>query len=126
MLRKLSFTLVVLTLVLGFSSAAFAQKTTVKRVVVVKTNDVAAYVQMVAKADAIEKKLGLTIHTTIWQATFAGPDSGTVIATLDFPDMQTLADDYTKLNADPDYQAWLADLNKIRTIVSDSIYKELY
>ena len=118
--------LVLLALVLGFSSAAFAQKTAVKRVVVVKTNDVAAYIQMIAKADAIEKKLGLSIHTTVWQATFAGPDAGTVVATLEFPDLQTLADDYAKLNADPDYQAWLADLNKIRTIVSDSIYKELY
>lgn len=126
MLRKLSFVLVVLTLMLGISSAAFAQKTTVQRVVVIKTDDVAAYTQMIAKASAIEKRLGIVIPTKVWQATFAGPNTGTVVATLEFPDMNTLADDYTKLNADAEYQAWIADLNKIRTIVSDSIYKELY
>jgi hypothetical protein len=111
---------------LGISSAAFAQKTTVQRVVVIKTDDVAAYTQMIAKASAIEKRLGIVIPTKVWQATFAGPNTGTVVATLEFPDMNTLADDYTKLNADAEYQAWIADLNKIRTIVSDSIYKELY
>jgi hypothetical protein len=126
LLRKLSFVLVVLTLMLGISSAAFAQKTTVQRVVVIKTDDVAAYTQMIAKASAIEKRLGIVIPTKVWQATFAGPNTGTVVATLEFPDMNTLADDYTKLNADAEYQAWIADLNKIRTIVSDSIYKELY
>jgi glycine cleavage system H lipoate-binding protein len=126
LLRKISFLLVMLTLILGISSAAYAQKATVQRVVVVKTDNVDAYVQMIAKAAAIEKKLGIVIPTKVWQATFAGPNAGMVVATLEFPDMNTLADDYTKLNADPDYQAWIVDLNKIRTIASDSIYKELY
>jgi hypothetical protein len=31
----------------------------------------------------------------------------------------------TKLRADKDYVAWIKSLDKIRTIVSDSIYREL-
>jgi hypothetical protein len=44
-LRKISFALVTLVLFLGMSSAAFGQKTTVVRVVVVKTDNPAAYAQ---------------------------------------------------------------------------------
>jgi hypothetical protein len=125
LLRRISFVLVLLTLCLGISNAAFAQKTAVQRVVVVKTDNVAAYVQAIARGKEIQTKLGINIPTRIWQGTFAGPNAGTVVVTIEFPDMGTLAQDYTKLNADSDYQAWLKDLDKIRTIVSDSIYKEL-
>ena len=125
MLRKIAFVLVLLALCLGVSNAAFAQKTAVQRVVVIKTDNVAAYVQLIDKGREIQKKLGITITTRVWQATFAGPNAGTVVATIEFPDMNALAEDYTKLNADNDYQAWMKDLDKTRTIVSDSIYKEL-
>jgi len=125
LLRKITFVLVLLTLCLGISSAAFAQKTAVQRVVVIKTDNVAAYVQLIEQGKEIQKKLGITITTRIWQATFAGPNAGTVVVTIEFPDLNALAQDDTKLNADSEYQAWLKDLGKVRTIVSDSIYKEL-
>lgn len=126
MLRKFSFLLVVLTLVLGFSSAAFAQKSTVQRVVVIKTDNVDAYLQLIDKGQEIQKKLGIVVPTRIWQATFAGPNSGTIVVTIEFPNMAAFADAYAKLNASSDYQAWLAELAKTRTIQSDSLYKEIY
>ena len=60
MLRKTAFAFVVLTLMLGMSSAAFAQKTTVLRVVIIKTDDVSAYLQQLEKGKEIMKKLGIT------------------------------------------------------------------
>lgn len=126
MLRRIALVLVVLTLILGISSAAFAQKTAVQRVVIIKTDHVDAYLQLLAKGIELQKSLGVTPRTQAWQATFAGSDTGTIVVTIEFPDMAALADASTKLNASSDYQAWLADLGKIRTIVSDSIYKKLY
>jgi ABC-type sugar transport system substrate-binding protein len=125
MLRKTTFALVVLTLMLGMSSAAFAQKTTVLRVVVIKTDDVSAYLQQLEKGKEIMKKLGITQQIRVWQATFAGPNAGSVVAAIEYPSMAAFADADAKTRADKDYQAWLKDTAKIRTIVSDSLYREL-
>jgi ABC-type sugar transport system substrate-binding protein len=125
MLRKTTFALVVLTLMLGMSNAAFAQKTTVLRVVVIKTDDVSAYLQQLEKGKEIMKKLGITQQIRVWQATFAGPNAGSVVAAIEYPNMAALADADAKTHADKDYQAWLKDTGKLRTIVSDSLYREL-
>ncbi len=125
MLRKTAFVFVVLALMLGMSGAAFAQKTTVLRVVVIKTDNVAAYLQEIEKGREIMKKIGVTSQTRVWQATFAGPNAGSVVVGIEYPSLAAFADGYAKISADKDYQAWLKGLEKIRTIVSDSLYKEL-
>jgi hypothetical protein len=125
-LRKISFALVTLVLFLGMSSAALAQKTTVVRVVVVKTDNPAAYAQALEVGKEIMKKAGVTGSITrVYQASYAGPDAGAVIAAIEYPSITALAEAETKLRADKDYVAWLKSLDKIRTIVSDSIYREL-
>ena len=125
MLRKISFALVTLVLFLGLSSAAFAQKTTVVRVVVVKTDNPAAYAQALEAGKEIMKKAGVTAITRVYQASYAGPEAGAVVAAIEFPSITALAEAETKLRADKDYVAWIKSLDKIRTIVSDSIYREL-
>jgi hypothetical protein len=125
MLRKTAFAFVVLTLILGMSSAAFAQKTTVLRVVVIKTDNVAAYLQGLEQGKEIMKKIGITQQIRVWQATFAGPNAGSIAVAIEYPSMAALADADAKTHADKDYQAWLKSMEKIRTIVSDSIYREL-
>jgi hypothetical protein len=124
-LRKTAFVLVVLTLILGMSSSAFAQKTTVLRVVIIKTDNVAAYVEALAKGVEIMKKLGIPAQTRVWQATFAGPNAGSIAVGIEYPSIAAFADADAKTHADKDYLAWLKGLDKIRTIVSDSLYKEL-
>ena len=125
MLRKISFALVTLLLMLGMSGAAMAQKTTVLRVVIVKTDNPAAYAQALESGKEIMKKLGLQVQVHVYQATYAGPETGSVAASIEFASMQALADGEAKLRADKDYQAWIKSLDKIRTIVSDSIFREL-
>jgi hypothetical protein len=124
-LRKISFALVTLVLFLGMSSAAFAQKTAVVRVVVVKTDNPAAYAQAIEAGKEVMKKAGVTAITRVYQASYAGPNAGTVTAVIEYPSITALAEAETKLRADKDYIAWLKSLDKIRTIVSDSIYREL-
>ncbi len=115
---------VILLLVSAASSAAFAQKATVLRVVVVKTDDPAAYAQEIEKGRQVMKSLGIQGQTRVWQARFAGPEAGAVVVSIEYPNMAAFADAVAKTNASSEYQAWLKGLDKIRKIVSDSLYTE--
>jgi len=124
-LKRTLFALMSLTILLGVSSTASAQKTTVIRVVIVKTDNPAAYAQALEEGKAIMKKLNIPETTHVYQATYAGPNAGSVAVSIEYPSMVALAEAEAKLRADKDYVAWLKGLDKLRTIVSDSIYREL-
>ena len=124
MRRNSALAVVILLLVCAASSAAFAQKTTVLRVVVVKTNNPAAYAQEIEKGRQIMKSLGVQATTRVWQARFAGPEAGAIVASIEYPSLDAFADAYKKTSASTDYQNWLKELDKIRKIVSDSLYTE--
>ncbi len=114
----------VLLLVCAASSAAFAQKATVLRVVIVKTDDPAAYAQEIEKGRQVMKSLGIQAQTRVWQARFAGPEAGAVVVSIEYPNMAAFADAVAKTNASSEYQTWIKGLDKIRKIVSDSLYSE--
>ena len=124
MKRNAAMAVAVLLLVCAASTAAFAQKTTVLRVVVVKTDNPAAYVQEIEKGRQIMKGLGVQQTMRVWQARFAGPEAGAVVVSIEYPSMDAFADGFKKTSASSDYQNWLKDLDKVRKIVSDSIYTE--
>jgi len=118
------FSIVIFLVVCALSNAALAQKATVLRVVTIKTDNVPAYVAEIEKGRQVQKSLGLSAVTRVWQARFAGPEAGTVVVSIEYPNMAAFAADTAKADASPDYQNWLKGLNKIRTIVSDSLYSE--
>lgn len=122
--RNIVMAVVICLLVCVASSAAFAQKGTVLRVVVVKTENPAAYAQEIEKGRQIMKSLGVQATTRVWQARFAGPEAGAVVVSIEYPSMEAFADAYKKTSASTDYLNWLKDLDKVRKIVSDSIYTE--
>ena len=124
MRRNAAMAVVILLLVCVASSAAFAQKATVLRVVVVKTDDPAAYAQELEKGRQVMKGLGIQAVTRVWQARFAGPEAGSVVVSIEYPNMAAFADAVNKTNASSEYQAWLKGLDKVRKIVSDSLYSE--
>jgi hypothetical protein len=124
MRRNAAMAVVVLLLVCAASSAAFAQKATVVRVVVVKTDNPAAYAQEIEKGRQIMKGLAVQATTRVFQARFAGPEAGAVVVSIEYPSMDAFTDAYKKTSASSDYQNWLKDLEKIRKIVSDSLYTE--
>jgi hypothetical protein len=123
-LKKTAFAFIAMVVMLGLASSAFAQKG-VTRVVIVKTDNPAAYAQAITSGQEIMKKLGISATTHVYVAQFAGPEAGTVVATIEYPSLAALADADAKTRADKDYQAWIKSLEKIRTIVSDSIFREL-
>lgn len=122
MKSKLSLLVVLLLASSFFASAAHA---TVLRVVTIQTDNTEAYVKEIGNGQALLKKLGSTAILRVWRARFAGPDAGTVVVSIEYADLVTFAAEDKKVSADPDYQAWLKGLAKIRKIVSDSLYDEL-
>jgi hypothetical protein len=118
------FSLVIFLFVCALSNAALAQKATVLRVVTVKTDNVPAYVAEIEKGKQLQKSIGLSGQTRVWQARFAGPEAGTVVVSIEYPSLAAFAADSAKADASADYQNWLKGLSKIRTIVSDSLYNE--
>jgi hypothetical protein len=98
---------------------------TVLRVIMVKTDDPAAYVKQIEQGQTLLKKMGSTTVIRVWQARYAGSDTGAVVVSIEYPDMVAFAADGQKLSADPEYMAWLKGLNKVRTITSDSLFEEL-
>ena len=125
MLRKIAFAVATLVLFLGISSATYAQKTTVIRVVIVKTDNPAAYAEAIEKGKELMKKAGITETIHVYQAQYAGPDAGAVAVSIEYPSLAALAEAEAKLRNDKDYTEWIKGLSKIRTVVSDSIYREL-
>jgi glutamine cyclotransferase len=124
MRKKNAMAVAFLLCIASLSSSAFAQKATVLRVITVKTEDPAAYAQELQKGNQIMKSLGIQAQIRIWQARFAGPEAGAVVVSIEYPSMAAFADGVTKTNASSEYRTWLKGLDKIRKIVSDSLYSE--
>ena len=124
MRRNIVMTFALLIVAFALSSTVFAQKSTVLRVLVIKTENVAGYVQELDKGQALLKKLGVQETLRVWQARFAGPEAGSVVVSIEFPSMSALVDSDTKTSANSEYKEWLKGLDKVRKIVSDSLYTE--
>jgi len=125
MTRKLLALVAAAACTLALTGNAFAANGEWLRVINVKTDNVAAYVQELDKGRAMMKRLGVNVTTRIWRATYAGPNTGMIVVSQEYPSWQAFVDAQGKTTADPQFSAWLASLDKIRTIISDSIYREL-
>lgn len=125
MLKTIASLALIFALGLGVSNTATAEGKMYLRVIVVKTDDASVYLHELDKGRAIMKRLGLSVQTRAWRATFAGPDAGALVVSQEFPSFAAFADSATKIAADPEYSQWIKSLGKIRTIVSDSLYQEL-
>lgn len=125
MVRKAASLCLILVLSLCVLSPAFAQKATVLRVLIVKSDNISAYLQELERGKEMMKKLGIPEVLRVWQATYAGPNTGTVVVSIEYPSLTALAEASAKMNADKDMLAWLKGLDNLRKIVSDSIYREL-
>ena len=110
----------------GFLLAlAPAAQAEVLRVVVVKASDPAAYVSEINRGRPIMKKAGSPGTIRVWQAKYAGVETGTIVVSIEYPDLAALAQDAGRMTTDADVRTWLAGLDKVRTVVSDSIYNEM-
>lgn len=121
MKKKILLVSAIASLTYALTAPAWAD---VLRAVVVETDDVAGYVEAIAEGKGIMKSVGMTSVVRVWQATYAGPNTGAVVVSVEWADMAAMAADDAKIAASKEYQDWLASLDDIRTIVSDSLYAE--
>ena len=117
-------TLVVVALSLLAVSAPPAEAA-VLRIVTVETADVASYLKEVERGNTLLKKGGSPAVMRVWRGQFAGEDAGKLVVHLEYPDLAALARDNEKFSKDPEMQAWLKTVERLRRVLSDSVYQEL-
>ena len=122
--RRLSLLLAVTSL-LGVSLPLRAVDAPVLRVVVVQTDNPDAYVKEIDRGRGILKRLGSATTLRVWQARYAGDRAGALVVAAESPNLTTFAKDEDKATSDPEYQAWMKDLSKLRKVTSDSLYREM-
>jgi hypothetical protein len=111
---------------LALASAAALPASPVLRVIAIQTPDIKTYRHEVETLQGEFKKEGLPVTLRVWRATYAGPDTGTIIVTVEVPDIGTLAkieEAVTKPGSA--LGATMKRIEAIRKIASDSLYEEL-
>lgn len=110
-------------LALATAGTALAANATL-RVITVKTDKVSAYLQQLEKGRAMLKRLGVCTTLRVWRTTYAGPNTGTGVVSQEYSSWAAFAESQSKTAADPKFASWLANLDKVGTITSDSLYRE--
>lgn len=117
---------ILLGLTLSLSTAVFADGHSTLRVVMVDTDDAAAYTAQLKEGSRLIKKVAPKMTMRAWRATFAGNATGAVIVGLEYPgSLADFATAWEKIQADKSVSKWLSGLSGLRTIVSDSLYSEI-
>ncbi|MFT4937232.1 MAG: hypothetical protein ACI88A_000246 [Paraglaciecola sp.] len=123
---KRLITLILLGLTLSLSTAVCADALSTLRVVVVDTDDAAAYIAQLNKGSMLIKAITPKMTIRAWRATFAGDSAGAMIVALEYPgSLADFATAWEKVQADKSVEQWLAGLAGLRKIVSDSLYSEI-
>ena len=111
---------------LALTSAAALPASATLRVIAVQTNDLKTYCHEVEILQSEFKKEGMPVTLRVWRATYAGPDTGTIIVTVEVPDLATLAKiEEAVMKPDSALGATMKHIEALRKIVSDSLYEEL-
>ena len=123
MRRTIATTL--LGLLLCAALPARADDAPVLRIIMSQTDDPGAYIDEVLDTGRAHlTRLNSVGKLRIWRAKFAGTNAGTVIVAIEYPSLVAYAEDDRRMSADADYRAWARGLDKVRKIVSDSLYTE--
>jgi len=80
------------------------------------------YVQRIGALKGVLKRVGSSATIRVWQATLAGPNTGTVAVGLVHPSLAAYAENSGKLQGDAEGQKLLEGLDAIRTVVSSSLF----
>jgi len=107
------------------SLSAVAGDPAVLRVIVVQTADVPGYVHEVGNLEALFKKSGQQVTVRVWRATYAGADTGAIVASIEVPSLTALDKLNDAIRTNPEIAAEMKKINGMRKIVSDSLYESL-
>jgi hypothetical protein len=84
------------------------------------------FIDLSNRASAMAAKYESTGQVRYWTSTWAGPDTGRVIVTIEFPNLSSMAASVSRMSASPEYAEWLADVeNSGVKRLSTSVVTEL-
>jgi hypothetical protein len=125
-LRRAVAVLLGLALGLGFSLSAFAQDAVLSGVAVrVNPGKMDDYLSRVKKLQGVMDKLEGGPKIEAWQVTAGGPATGTTLVALEYPSLMAYAENTTKTQADAEFQKLMGGLDKVRTLQSTSLYRQV-
>lgn len=103
-----------LVLVLGAPGASRAEGPAVVQVVAIDVNgDLPAFLEQFKKIRALMEKLGNKSEARVYQATLAGQETLGVAVVIDYPDLVTMAQESSRLQASPEWLALIAENQKL-------------
>ncbi len=124
-MKKTGLLVLLSALGLTASLSATAAGPAVTRIIVVQPTDVSAYMHELNVLQSIYKKIGQSIKLRVWRATYAGPEAGSVVVAVEFPDLAALAKLSETARSNAEIGAEMKKIGGMRKIVSDSIYEEV-
>ena len=129
-MRRLVNGLILVAVTLMFLAApspAEAQAPKVLQVVLVSVDpgNQDDYLAELKKAQPIFERHGLPAFR-VWQSTLAGPNTGGTIVGVEYENLAAFAEGTGKLQADPEWQKWVDNLQKkgISQVTSNSLLVE--
>jgi hypothetical protein len=84
------------------------------------------FIDLTSRVNAIAAKYQSTGQARYWISTWAGPEAGHVIVTIEYPSLVSMAQSVAKLNGSPEFAKWLteAQASGIKQL-SESVVTEL-
>ncbi len=112
------------------SGAVFPTDRPILRLVTVDVHggEVEDFARELERGRPILRRCGVEAEIRAWQATFAGPETGTVIVALEFADFAAFArseEAYARAAGDAEFTTWAGGLALLRSLTSDSLHVEL-
>jgi len=126
MIRSLAVASLALALGLAVMPGAAEAGSVIQVVTVdVKPGMLEQYRQELKKVRGVLTRLGSKASMRAWNTTAGGPDSGQVLVGLEYPDEAAWAADSPKIQADAEWQKIQSGLANVRTVVSNSIWRDV-
>jgi hypothetical protein len=98
----------------------------VMRVVTIQTSDLKTYAHELSVEEGMLRRVGVNCTFKVWQAHYAGSDTGTVVVALEFASWDNFSRYLSAGQMHPDLGAQMAKFNpSLRKVVSDSVYLEV-
>ena len=120
-LRRTLFAAAFGAVLLGLSTAGYAQAVLQSVTVRVEPGQMTTYLERVAALQGVLDRADAGGRVAVWNADFAGSNAGTTLVGVSFPSLAAYAESTTKTNADPEWQQIMTGLGDIRTVVSTAL-----
>jgi hypothetical protein len=127
MIRSIASGVLALGIAVAPNAATAAHHEPVIQVVTVEVmpGKLEAYRAAVKKLTAVIARIDANAKVRMWEATAAGEDTGQILVGVEYPNEAAWAADTAKTQADPEWNAILASLTGLRTVVGTSIWRDV-